>query len=279
VTPAGQAALRLGCSAIGFTIYPGSSNRNEQYESVRAMLSEARDAGLPTILWAYPRGGKLSKKGETAVDVVAYAYRVDLDRTVESVLAARPDLVGLGIAFQNNIDDYVLLVRALRERGFSGHLTCGGHVGTFCWDELHTKDTEAAKKFYASVFGWSGNFGKGESAGHGENAYWHWTNAGKEIGGMTSHMGGPNTPPHWLAYIAAGDAYQVNLTAPFTAPLFAPASALSERMREAQGGADCASVDTGDPRLLIAPPVRVFRRPGTARRLGPSAMRRRRSHR
>ena len=71
---------------------------------------------------------------------------------------------------------------------------------TFCWDELHTKDTAGAKKFYASVFGWGG---KGEAGGG--DAYWHWQNAGKEIGGMTSHMGGPNVPPHWLAYIAVSD--------------------------------------------------------------------------
>lgn len=70
------------------------------------------------------------------VAIVAYARRKDLDRTIERVLAEKPDLVGLGIAFQNNVDDYVLLMRALRERGYRGHLTCGGHVGTFCWHEL-----------------------------------------------------------------------------------------------------------------------------------------------
>jgi class I fructose-bisphosphate aldolase len=66
-------ALRLGASAIGFTIYPGSSNRNTMYEEIRDMISEAREVGLPTIIWSYPRGGKLSKDGETAIDVVAYA--------------------------------------------------------------------------------------------------------------------------------------------------------------------------------------------------------------
>ncbi len=70
------------------------------------------------------------------VSIVAYAYRKDLDDTVKRVLDEQPDLVGLGIAFQNNIDDYVLLMRALRARGYQGHLTCGGHVGTFCWEEL-----------------------------------------------------------------------------------------------------------------------------------------------
>jgi len=66
-------ALRLGCSAIGFTIYPGSSHRNTTFQEIRDLISEAREAGLPTIIWSYPRGGKLSKDGETAIDVVAYA--------------------------------------------------------------------------------------------------------------------------------------------------------------------------------------------------------------
>ncbi len=71
--------------------------------------------------------------------------------------------------------------------------------GTFCWNELHTKDMAGAKKFYGGIFGWSGK------GGDGEMEYWHWQNAGKEIGGMTTHMGGPNVPPHWLAYIAVSD--------------------------------------------------------------------------
>ena len=70
------------------------------------------------------------------VSVIPYAYRKDLDETVARALAEQPDLIGLGIAFQNNIDDYTLLLRTLRERGYRGHITCGGHVGTFCWEEL-----------------------------------------------------------------------------------------------------------------------------------------------
>ena len=66
-------ALRLGCSAIGFTIYPGSGERNDMYAEVRDLAAEAREVGLPTIIWSYPRGGKISKDGETAIDVVAYA--------------------------------------------------------------------------------------------------------------------------------------------------------------------------------------------------------------
>jgi class I fructose-bisphosphate aldolase len=69
-------ALRLGCAAIGFTIYPGSRARNAMYEQIRALIAEARDAGLPSVIWAYPRGSGLSKEGETAIDVVAYAAHV-----------------------------------------------------------------------------------------------------------------------------------------------------------------------------------------------------------
>lgn len=65
-------AVRLGCSAIGFTIYPGSDNCFNQMEEFAALAAEAKDAGLATVLWVYPRGGDVSKNGETALDVVSY---------------------------------------------------------------------------------------------------------------------------------------------------------------------------------------------------------------
>lgn len=68
-------AVRLGCVAIGYTIYPGSSLRNQQYQDLRDLIAEAKDVGLPTVLWAYPRGN-MSKDGETATDVIAYAAQI-----------------------------------------------------------------------------------------------------------------------------------------------------------------------------------------------------------
>lgn len=76
VTGTVEDALRLGCSAIGFTIYPGSADRNTMYEEIRELILEAKSVGLPTVIWAYPRGSGLSKQGETAVDIVAYAAHV-----------------------------------------------------------------------------------------------------------------------------------------------------------------------------------------------------------
>jgi fructose-bisphosphate aldolase, class I len=76
VTASVKDAVRLGCVAIGYTIYPGSGARNPMYEELRDLVREAKDAGLPTVVWAYPRGTGLSKEGETAIDVVAYAAQI-----------------------------------------------------------------------------------------------------------------------------------------------------------------------------------------------------------
>ena len=66
-------ALRLGCSAIGFTMYPGSDDQFEMMEEFQELAEEAKSAGLAAVLWSYPRGGDISKDGENAIDVTAYA--------------------------------------------------------------------------------------------------------------------------------------------------------------------------------------------------------------
>jgi class I fructose-bisphosphate aldolase len=71
-----SSALRLGCSAVGYTIYPGTAERRLQYTELSEIADEARDAGLPVVVWSYPRGGGLSKEGETALDVTAYAAQI-----------------------------------------------------------------------------------------------------------------------------------------------------------------------------------------------------------
>ncbi len=66
-------ALRLGCAAIGFTIYPGADDCFDMMEEIRELSAEAKSVGIATVIWSYPRGGKLSKEGELALDVGAYA--------------------------------------------------------------------------------------------------------------------------------------------------------------------------------------------------------------
>ena len=76
ITGSVEDALRLGCAAVGYTIYPGSTARNQQYQDFREITLEAKRKGLATVLWAYPRGDGISKDGETAIDVVAYAAQI-----------------------------------------------------------------------------------------------------------------------------------------------------------------------------------------------------------
>jgi class I fructose-bisphosphate aldolase len=76
VTASVQDALALGCAAIGFTIYPGSALRNDMYEQIRELTSEAKACGLAVVIWSYPRGSGISKDGETAVDVACYAAQI-----------------------------------------------------------------------------------------------------------------------------------------------------------------------------------------------------------
>lgn len=76
VTSRVDAALRLGCAAIGYTIYPGTLHRIEMVEALRDLTEEAKKVGLVVVVWSYPRGESLSKEGETGIDVAGYAAQI-----------------------------------------------------------------------------------------------------------------------------------------------------------------------------------------------------------
>jgi class I fructose-bisphosphate aldolase len=76
VTASVTDALRLGCVGIGYTIYPGTADRRLQYEQLQELALEAKEVGLIVVVWSYPRGSGLSKEGETALDVTAYAAQI-----------------------------------------------------------------------------------------------------------------------------------------------------------------------------------------------------------
>lgn len=76
ITASVDDALRIGASAIGFTIYPGSGQALEMFEEISALREEAAAKGIATVIWSYPRGEELSKDGETAIDIAAYAAQI-----------------------------------------------------------------------------------------------------------------------------------------------------------------------------------------------------------
>ena len=69
-------ALRLGCSAIGFTLYPGSEHMLELQEEITQLSEEAKSVGIATVMWSYVRGPKISTAGETAIDMIAYGAHI-----------------------------------------------------------------------------------------------------------------------------------------------------------------------------------------------------------
>ena len=99
LTSSVEDALRLGCVAIGFTIYPGSAERKQMYEEIRQATAQAKAAGLAVVIWSYPRGEGLKKEDERALDVVAYAAHIAAQLGAHIIKVKPPTShVGLGAA-------------------------------------------------------------------------------------------------------------------------------------------------------------------------------------
>lgn len=84
-------AIRLGCVAVGFSIYPGSDSSPKMYEELREITRKAKLEGLAVVVWSYPRGGSLKKEDETALDVVAYAAHIAAQMGANVIKIKPPD--------------------------------------------------------------------------------------------------------------------------------------------------------------------------------------------
>jgi len=116
VTGSVKDALRLGCSAVGFTIYPGSSHCNAMYEQLRSIAEEAKSCGLAVVVWSYPRGSALSKEGETAIDVVAYAAQIAAQLGAHVIKVKLPSAHLEQAAAKKVYEAEKILIKTLAER-------------------------------------------------------------------------------------------------------------------------------------------------------------------
>ncbi len=74
ITASVDDALRLGCDAIGLTIYPGSSQFLNMITDLAEIIKEAKSRGLLVIIWSYIRGEEI--KDCMAVDLIAYGAQM-----------------------------------------------------------------------------------------------------------------------------------------------------------------------------------------------------------
>jgi class I fructose-bisphosphate aldolase len=143
VTSSVEDALRLGCCAIGYTIYPGSAERNAMYEELRELIADARAVGLPTVLWSYPRGSGLDKSAETKVDVIAYAAHIACQLGAH-VVKVKPPTEGVGLpAARATYEEQDIPMGTLRERTAHVVQSCFGGKRIVIFSGGATKSTEA----------------------------------------------------------------------------------------------------------------------------------------
>jgi class I fructose-bisphosphate aldolase len=109
-------AHRLGCCAIGFTIYPGSAHQLEMFGQIRAYAEEAKRYGLAVVIWSYPRGSDLGKEGETAIDVVGYAAHIAAQLGAHIVKVKLPTAYIAQEAARNVYDQLHVPIATLTER-------------------------------------------------------------------------------------------------------------------------------------------------------------------
>ncbi len=70
-------AVRIGADAVGYTLYVGSPNQVMDFTQFRKLKEDAERFGMPIIMWAYPRGEDIDKKGgRDSLYAIDYAARV-----------------------------------------------------------------------------------------------------------------------------------------------------------------------------------------------------------
>lgn len=84
-------AVRLGADAIGYTVYVGSPAQARDFAQFQQVRADADRLGMPVIVWAYPRGEAVSKKGgKESLYAIDYAARVALELGADVVKVNYP---------------------------------------------------------------------------------------------------------------------------------------------------------------------------------------------
>ena len=86
-------AVRLGADAVGYTLYVGSPKQEEDFIQIGSVRRDCDRYGLPLVVWAYPRGRDIDKKGgRDSFYAVDYAARVAMELGADVVKLNMPKL-------------------------------------------------------------------------------------------------------------------------------------------------------------------------------------------
>ena len=86
-------AVRLGADAVGYTLYVGSPRQDADLEQLRQVRQDCDRFGMPLVVWAYPRGAALDKKGgQTTFYAIDYAARMAMEMGADVVKLNMPKI-------------------------------------------------------------------------------------------------------------------------------------------------------------------------------------------
>jgi len=123
-------AVRLGADAVGYTLYVGSPAQERDFDQYLAIRDEARQLGMPLIVWSYPRGAAIDGKGgKDSFYAVDYAARTasELGADVVKVNFPHPEKqAGVPPAYQGDIGSQQAIGAVVRSANRTLLLVSGG---------------------------------------------------------------------------------------------------------------------------------------------------------
>src|SRR5919204_2013200 len=86
-------AVRLGADAVGYTLYVGSPRQDEDLHQLQGVREDCDRYGMPLMIWAYPRGSAIEKKGgRDSFYAIDYAARLAMEMGADVVKLNMPKI-------------------------------------------------------------------------------------------------------------------------------------------------------------------------------------------
>ena len=86
-------AVRLGADAVGYTMYLGSPLQGADLHQLKGVREDCDRFGMPLVVWAYPRGSAIDKKGgRDSFYAIDYAARMAMEMGADVVKLNMPKL-------------------------------------------------------------------------------------------------------------------------------------------------------------------------------------------